>query len=110
MPAENLKLRRGDMEITIVYFEGCPHAELAERHVRAAVDEGAEVAIRMRMVDNAEQADAAGMHGSPTILVDGRDPFSRPDEPTSWACRLFETPDGFDGAPTTDQLRELLKP
>jgi hypothetical protein len=46
--------------------------------------------------------------GSPTILVDGADPCAGPGEAPSWSCRVFATDHGIDGAPTVDQLIEVL--
>ena len=31
------------------------------------------------------------MTGSPTLLVDGADPFARPGQPPSISCRLYLT-------------------
>lgn len=59
-------------------------------------------------MDTLEAAQRVGFRGSPTILVDGRDPFASGDEPVGLSCRVYATPDGPAGAPTTDQLREVL--
>jgi len=45
----------------------------------------------------------AGLGGSPTFLVDGVDPFPVGDG-TSWACRLYRTEAGLQGAPSVAQL------
>ena len=45
---------------------------------------------------------------SPTILIDGVDPFAGPDTETSWTCRVFMSADGIQGAPSTQQLREVM--
>ncbi|MGH8775740.1 MAG: hypothetical protein ACRDWI_11380 [Jiangellaceae bacterium] len=47
-------------------------------------------------------------HGSPSVLVDGRDPSSHGDQPVGLACRVYQTPEGPAGAPTIDQLRAAL--
>lgn len=46
--------------------------------------------------------------GSPTILIDGRDPFATSDERPELARRVFSTPDGRSGSPTLGQLLEVL--
>jgi hypothetical protein len=47
--------------------------------------------------------------GSPTLLIDGVDPFAAPGEPASLSCRLYRLPDGsLDGVPSLDQLRAAL--
>jgi len=47
--------------------------------------------------------------GSPTILVDGRDPFARAETTFGLTCRVYETPDGLAGSPTPDQVRAALR-
>ena len=49
------------------------------------------------------------MRGSPTLLIDGRDPFAVPGAGPALACRLYETEDGrLYGAPTVAALRRAL--
>jgi hypothetical protein len=49
------------------------------------------------------------MHGSPTLLVDGSDPFAEPEEPASVSCRLYRYGNGqVDGAPSVSQLRQAI--
>jgi hypothetical protein len=49
------------------------------------------------------------MHGSPTLLIDGQDPFADPDTPSSLSCRLYRAPDGRQqGAPSVADLRGVL--
>ena len=42
-------------------------------------------------------------------LSTGVDGFAAPGAPVGLACRLYTTPDGPAGAPTLDQLRELVQ-
>jgi hypothetical protein len=50
------------------------------------------------------------MAGSPTLLVDGVDPFaSRDDRTYGLSCRLYRAPDGgIIPAPSIDQLRKAI--
>jgi hypothetical protein len=49
------------------------------------------------------------MHGSPTILVDGVDPFAGPGAAASLSCRLYRNSEGrADGAPSVRQLRRAI--
>jgi hypothetical protein len=59
-------------------------------------------------VTTPDEAEAVGFRGSPTILVDGHDPFDRGDEPVGLSCRVYQTPDEPAGAPTIAQLRAVL--
>jgi hypothetical protein len=55
-----------------------------------------------------EEAKAIGFPGSPTILIDGRDPFGGESAPVGFACRLYQTPTGLEGAPSVDELFAVL--
>lgn len=95
------------MDVTLLYFDGCPSWQVADERLRTL---GGELGfdVGRRKVDTPEAAEALQFRGSPTVLVDGRDPFARGDEPVGLSCRIYQTPDGPAGAPTMDQLREVL--
>jgi hypothetical protein len=93
--------------LELLYFETCPHWSLAaERLATIAAELG--LTVEHREVTTDAQAVAVGFHGSPTILIDRRDPFATGNEPTGLACRIYTTPDGPAGSPTLDQLRAAL--
>lgn len=98
------------MRITIQYFDGCPHWRLADERVRKVLRDvpAGDVALDYELIDSPETAERVGFHGSPTILVDGRDPFATGTEPAGMSCRVFSTEDGPQGAPTEAQLERLL--
>jgi alkylmercury lyase len=98
------------MDIEVLTVPDCPHRAEAMARLRVALaatgTEGA--AVSERVIANQAQAIAAGMNGSPTILVDGVDLFAlEPAEP-SVSCRLFPSPAGTEGAPTVDALIDAL--
>ncbi len=95
------------MHVELLYFEGCPHWTTAEERLRAVA--GARgLRVERRLVTTPEEAERARFRGSPTILVDGRDPFAHGDEVFGLSCRLFQTPSGPAGSPTIEQLEEAL--
>lgn len=95
------------MQVTLLYFDGCPSWRVADERLGKLADEfGFDLAYRK--VDTPEEAEALSFRGSPTILVDGRDPFAQGDDPVGLACRIYQTSDGPAGAPTVQQLREVL--
>ena len=68
------------------------------------------VPVARQMITDAAGAAARGMHGSPTLLVNGEDPFAAPGTPTALACRLYRDEDrSLHGAPSVPALRRALK-
>ena len=61
-----------------------------------------------RRVETVEEAERVGFHGSPSILVDGVDAFAGPDAGVGLSCRVYATPQGLTGAPTLEQLRDVV--
>lgn len=95
------------MKLELLYFDDCPNWKMAAERLDAiAARRG--LVVERRIVATAEEAQAARFRGSPTILIDGRDPFATGDEPFGLTCRLYVTPDGPAGSPTTEQLEAAL--
>ncbi len=66
--------------------------------------------VTRQVITDAAEAARWGMHGSPTLLVDGQDPFAAPGAATALACRLYRGEDGrLEGAPTVAALRLVLE-
>jgi hypothetical protein len=86
------------MELMLLTVDGCPHAARFEERLAVALAGHPDAVLRRRVVATAQEAAAAGMHGSPTLLVDGVDPFARPGEAASLSCRLY--PGGESGVPS----------
>lgn len=97
------------MRIRVLVVPGCPNAGPAvERVTTALAGRAAEVEL-IEVRDRAEAA-AYGMNGSPTILLDGVDPFAPADAEPSLSCRLYRAADGtLSGAPGAAALTEALK-
>jgi hypothetical protein len=100
----------GPSEVRLLYFDDCPNWRVAKAHLRAALLAiGADPAdVVYEQVTTADQAAAVGFRGSPTILVDGVDPFADPGDPAGLACRIYRTAAGPQPAPTVEQLRAVL--
>jgi hypothetical protein len=97
------------MELTLLAVPDCPNvAALAER-LAAALGDRPDVVVRRREIASEQEAARAGMHGSPTLLVDGVDPFAAPGQAPSLSCRLYRDATGrTDGAPSVEALRRVL--
>ncbi len=96
------------MDITLQYFDGCPNWEQTDADLKALEAEGFELRISYRLIETPETAAVAGFRGSPTVLVDGTDPFVNPDAPVGLSCRVYRTEKGFAGRPTLEQLRDAV--
>lgn len=94
------------MEITLQYFDDCPNWQVAEDRLRQALSEigRPDEPIGRQRVENPEEAERVAFGGSPTILIDGMDPFADPAGPAGYACRFY----GGEAAPTVAQLRAAL--
>jgi hypothetical protein len=103
---------RGDDEtvrVELLYFDGCPNWREADRRLSAALDElGSDEVVTYGKVSDPDEAERLQFGGSPTILIDGRDPFAEPDAPVGMSCRVFRTDEGLAGAPTVEQLVQVL--
>jgi len=96
------------MRITLQYFDDCPNWRVAEQHLTALAREFAGHTVTLQEITTVEDAHRHGFRGSPSMLLDGVDPFPGVDEPFGLSCRMYSTPDGPAGSPTIDQLREKL--
>ncbi|WP_406384697.1 hypothetical protein [Streptomyces sp. NBC_01618] len=98
------------MKIEILVVPDCPNQLLAETRLRQALD-GAGLStttVVTRVVADQAEAERSGFTGSPTVLIDGRDPFAEPGATPSLSCRIYRTPGGPAGAPGVGQLRQAL--
>ncbi|MEX0864070.1 MAG: thioredoxin family protein [Acidimicrobiia bacterium] len=97
------------MEITLQHFDGCPNWETTAHHLSRLVEEGLDATIGYELIDSHESAVARGFRGSPTVLIDGIDPFANKDGPVGLACRVYRTDHGYAGSPTLPQLRHAIQ-
>jgi hypothetical protein len=97
------------MELTLLTVPDCPSAPVFEERLAAALADRPGVVVRRREVADERAAAQAGMHGSPTLLIDGHDPFAGPGAEASISCRLYRDDAGIAaGAPSVDALRRAL--
>jgi hypothetical protein len=98
------------MRVGVRYFDGCPNWRVAEERLREILAElgASDVEVELERVETPEQAQAVAFHGSPTVLVDGEDPFLDDATPVGLMCRIYPTPEGPQGAPSVEQLRAAL--
>lgn len=98
---------RHGVEVELVHLEDCPLWRGAAARVREAMRiAGLDPAsVRYRSVATVHAL--ADFPGSPTILIEGRDPFAS-GVPAGPTCRRYPTDQGLDLAPSLEQLVEAL--
>jgi hypothetical protein len=97
------------VELTILTVAGCAHAALLEERLAAALVGGPPTVITRRVITDPAEAAQAGLRGSPTVLVDGSDPFAGPGQLASMSCRLYDNGPGLlEGAPSVSRLRQVI--
>lgn len=102
------------MRIELLVVPECPNESIAAGRLRRVLDEAGltETVVHVQVVTPDTVSDVAQFGGSPTILVNGVDPFA--DEQTTGgeqttgvglSCRVYRTAAGIEGAPSVEQLR-----
>ena len=95
------------MEVQLLYFDGCPNWQETDHRLREAIAAlGLDVSPVHVSVTTPEEAERWRFRGSPTVLVDGVDPFADEAAPVGLSCRVFQTPDGLRGATQTTPRTE----
>ncbi|MEV4196729.1 hypothetical protein AB0J32_00080 [Micromonospora globbae] len=99
------------MDVQLLVVDDCPNAEGAAAVLRRALDEVGLAGVRFatRVVADQAEAEAVGFVGSPTVLIDGRDPFAGPGQTVGLACRLYRDDGGVSGVPPLAALRRALE-
>lgn len=98
------------MHLTILAEGTCPNAPVLKDRLAAVLDGREDVSVSHRVICDEDEAARWGMHGSPTLLIDGVDPFAEPGQPPSMSCRLYREDDGrTSGAPSAGQLRQAIE-
>ncbi|MBA3744957.1 alkylmercury lyase family protein [Sporichthya sp.] len=96
------------MLLTVLSVPGCPNAPGLVDLLRARIDDRTDDLAVIVVADD-ERARSWGMTGSPTLLVDGSDPFAAAGTDPSISCRLYRSTDGtVGGAPSVADLEAIL--
>jgi len=96
------------VDVTLQYFDDCPNWRVVEQHLITLGREFDDLHVELQLIDTPEDAERYDFRGSPSILMNGVDPFARPEDPVGLSCRVYAGPDGPSGSPTLDELRAAL--
>jgi hypothetical protein len=94
------------MKLEVLHVPDCPNLPpLLER-----LAEVTDLPVTTRVIDSDADAAMFGMAGSPTLLIDGVDPFAVTGEcDCGVSCRLYRDQDGrIVAAPSVEQLRDAI--
>lgn len=96
------------MRVQLLYFEGCPNVTATRARLRLAL-EASNLEPTWEELD-LDRASLEEHHGSPTVLVDGRDVCPEPASaaPSNRCCRVYPTSD-IRGVPPLENLLHALK-
>ncbi|ORB48096.1 hypothetical protein BST43_25210 [Mycobacteroides saopaulense] len=100
------------MNLEILQVPDCPNVAVLQDRIADALEaERVTATIVHRVIESLAAAEQFGMTGSPTLLVDGKDPFGEPGLAPAVSCRLYPAEDGnrYDGAPSVTALRAVLR-
>ena len=98
------------MDVELLVVPDCPNEARAFDVTLVALAElNVTASVFVTVIDTDEQARARGFTGSPTFLIDGRDPFAEPGATVGLACRMYRTPAGLAGVPGVDEVRNELR-
>jgi hypothetical protein len=97
------------MRLTILAVPDCPNAPVLRDRLTAVLGDRAGLCVSLQVIDSDSEAVRWGMRGSPTLLIDGTDPFAEPGQPPSMSCRVYRDEDGrAAGAPSVSQLQRVI--
>jgi hypothetical protein len=94
------------VSLQVLHVADCPNLARLLANLAQATD----ATVTTRQVDTEAEAVVAGMAGSPTLLINGVDPFATPDGcECGVACRIYRDDHGrVVPVPSVDQLRDAI--
>jgi hypothetical protein len=98
------------MKVSILYRDDCPNWREVDERVRESLRALGRTGVEIEHVEvtTLDEAEAVGLRGSPTVLVDGHDPFDA-NAPVQLSCRTYRTGSGMSGLPSVEQLVKVLR-
>ena len=107
-PASRAWEEEPGVHLIVLAVPGCPGVKLLDQRLAEVLEGRHDVTVSHRVADDRDEAARRGMHGSPTLLIDGIDPFAEPGQRPSVSCRLYRDGGQAEGAPSVLQLRQAI--
>jgi hypothetical protein len=94
------------MKLEVLHVPDCPNLSPMLERLAQVTD----LPVVTRVIDSDAEAARFGMAGSPTLLIDGVDPFTSRDQcECGVSCRLYRAENGrIVSAPSVEQLRDAI--
>ncbi len=98
-----------NLHIEMFYFEDCPSWKMAQESLEGILQKhNIEAKVQLIRVETDQEARDHHFVGSPSIRVNGEDLFPVNHEHYALGCRVYQTPDGMRGWPTTEMIEDTL--
>jgi hypothetical protein len=97
------------VRVDILSVPDCPNVAPLQQRLAEVLAGREDVTVTTEVIDSPDRAAEMGMPGSPTLFVDGVDPFAGPGQVPSVSCRLYRDEAGaLTGTPSVARLRAAL--
>jgi hypothetical protein len=98
------------VEVELLIMPDCPNAGAAHDLLRTELSALglADTPIRVSEIDTPDAAEQRGFLGSPTVRINGVDPFAEPGRSPGLSCRVYPSSAGVCVLPPADWLRAAL--
>ncbi len=98
------------LELTVLSVPDCPNTPVMLERLTEVLADYPDARLARHVVQDEADAVRLGMHGSPTLLVNGVDPFAAQGIAASVSCRIYRDETGqARGAPSVAALRLALR-
>lgn len=97
------------MKVVLQYFDSCPGWQKADSHLQSVIESAdLDIKIEYQRIETLENAQRFEFAGSPTVLIDGQDPWADDQLRVGLSCRTYPTPEGLQPSPTRAQIETAL--
>lgn len=99
------------MQVELLVVSDCPNEAPTYERLRQALDDAGrnDTPIMVRTITDDTVDAVPKFAGSPTVVIDGTDPFVEQASPgAGMSCRVYRSAAGMSGAPSLDALRRAV--
>lgn len=100
-----------EMRVELLVVTDCPNERPTFERLRQALDDAGheDTPIAVRIVTEDTVGSIPAFAGSPTVVIDGADPFAEQVSPgAGLSCRVYRSAAGMAGAPSLDDLSRAV--